>query len=207
MAISVEQIKQLRAATGAGILDCRKALEEAGGDFDKAVEILRKKGLAKAAKKAGREASEGVIETYVHGGGRIGVMLELNCETDFVARSEVFRNLAHELALQIAAMSPRYVRDEDIPQTVLDKEAKIARERAKGKPEHVVQRIVDGMLEKFKNEVVLMRQPYIRDDSKTIQDLINEHIASIGENIVVRRFVRWELGETAKAAEKDEQAA
>ncbi len=207
MAISVEQIKQLRAATGAGILDCRKALEEAGGDFDKAVEILRKKGLAKAAKKAGREASEGVIETYVHGGGRIGVMLELNCETDFVARSEVFRNLAHELALQIAAMSPRYVRDEDIPQAVLDQEAEIARERAKGKPEHVVQRIVDGMLEKFKNEVVLMRQPYIRDDSKTIQDLINEHIASIGENIVVRRFVRWELGETAKAAEKDEQAA
>ncbi|NPA31636.1 MAG: translation elongation factor Ts [Chloroflexi bacterium] len=199
MGISVEQIKALRAATGAGILDCRKALEEAGGDFDKAVEILRKKGLAKAAKKAGREASEGVIETYVHGGGRIGVMLELNCETDFVARSEVFRNLAHELALQIAAMAPQYVRDEDIPQEVLDKEAEIARERAKGKPEHVVQRIVDGMLEKFKNEAVLMRQAYIRDDSKTIQDLINEHIASIGENIVVRRFVRWELGETAKA--------
>ncbi len=206
MGISVQQIKELRAATGAGILDCRKALEEAGGDFDKAVEILRKKGLAKAAKKAGREASEGVIETYVHGGGRIGVMLELNCETDFVARSEVFRNLAHELALQIAAMAPKYVRDEDIPQEVLDKEAEIARERAKGKPEHVVQRIVDGMLEKFKNEAVLMRQVYIRDDSKTIQDLINEHIASIGENIVVRRFVRWELGETAKAQEADAEA-
>ncbi len=205
MGISVEQIKALRAATGAGILDCRKALEEAGGDFDKAVEILRKKGLAKAAKKAGREASEGLIETYVHGGGRIGVMLELNCETDFVARSEVFRNLAHELALQIAAMAPKYVRDEDIPQEVLDKEAEIARERAQGKPEHVVQRIVDGMLEKFKNETVLMRQTYIRDDTKTIQDLINEHIASIGENIVVRRFVRWELGETAKA--KDEAEA
>ncbi len=205
MGISVEQIKQLRAATGAGILDCRKALEEANGDFDKAVEILRKKGLAKAAKKAGREASEGVIETYVHGGGRIGVMLELNCETDFVARSEVFRTLAHEIALQIAAMAPRYVRDEDIPQAVLDKEAEIARERAKGKPDHVVERIVNGMLEKFKNEVVLMRQPYIRDDSKTIQDLLNEHIASIGENIVVRRFVRWELGELSKADEGAEE--
>ncbi len=205
MGISVEQIKQLRAATGAGILDCRKALEEANGDFDKAVEILRKKGLAKVAKKAGREASEGVIETYVHGGGRIGVMLELNCETDFVARSEVFRTLAHEIALQIAAMAPRYVRDEDIPQAVLDKEAEIARERAKGKPDHVVERIVNGMLEKFKNEVVLMRQPYIRDDSKTIQDLLNEHIASIGENIVVRRFARWELGELSKADEGAEE--
>jgi len=204
MGISVEQIKALRAATGAGILDCRKALEAANGDFDKAVEFLRKKGLAKAAKKAGREASEGVIETYVHGGGRIGVMLELNCETDFVARSEVFRKLAHELALQIAAMSPQYVRDEDIPQEVLDKEAEIARERAKGKPEHVVQRIVDGMLDKFKNEAVLLRQAYIRDDTKTIQDLLNEHIASIGENIVVRRFVRWELGETAKAQKEAE---
>ncbi len=207
MGVSVEQIKQLRAATGAGILDCRKALEEAGGDFDKAVEILRKKGLAKAAKKAGREASEGLIETYVHGGGRIGVMLELNCETDFVARSEVFRNLAHELALQIAAMAPRYVRDEDIPQEVLDKEIEIARERAQGKPEHVVARIVDGMLEKFKNEVVLLRQVYIRDDSKTIQDLLNEHIASIGENIVIRRFVRWELGETAKAKTEEKAEA
>ncbi|NPA07099.1 MAG: translation elongation factor Ts [Chloroflexi bacterium] len=201
MSVSVELIKKLRAATGAGILDCRKALEEAGGDFDKAVEILRKKGLAKAAKKAGREAREGVIETYVHGGGRIGVMVEVNCETDFVARTPEFRELAHEIALQIAAMAPRYVRDEDIPEEVLERERAIARERAKGKPEHVVERIVQGMLEKFKDEVVLLRQPYIRDDSKTVGQLIQEAIAKIGENIVVRRFVRWELGETAQQDE------
>ncbi len=201
MSVSVELIKKLRAATGAGILDCRKALEEAGGDFDKAVEILRKKGLAKAAKKAGREAREGVIETYVHGGGRIGVMVEVNCETDFVARTPEFRELAHEIALQIAAMAPRYVRDEDIPEEVLERERAIARERAQGKPEHVVERIVQGMLEKFKDEVVLLRQPYIRDDSKTVGQLIQEAIAKIGENIVVRRFVRWELGETAQQDE------
>ncbi len=198
MAVTVEQIKRLREATGAGILDCRKALEEAGGDFDKAVEILRKKGAAKAAKKAGREAKEGIIDVYSHGGGRIGVMVELNCETDFVARTEEFRHLAHEIALQIAAMAPRYVSEEDIPEAVLEKEREIARERARaqGKPEHVLDRIVEGMLGKFLDEVVLLRQPYIRDDSKTIRDLITEAIAKMGENIVVRRFVRWEVGGT-----------
>ncbi len=196
MTVSVEQVKKLRAATGAGILDCRKALEEAGGDFDKAVEILRKKGAAKAAKKAGREAKEGIIDVYSHGGGRIGVMVELNCETDFVARTEEFRHLAHEIALQIAAMSPRYVSEEDVPEEVLEKEREIARERARaqGKPEHVLDRIVEGMINKFLDEVVLLRQTYIRDDSKTIRDLITEAIAKIGENIVVRRFVRWEVG-------------
>ncbi len=196
MTVSVEQVKKLRAATGAGILDCRKALEEAGGDFDKAVEILRKKGAAKAAKKAGREAKEGIIDVYSHGGGRIGVMVELNCETDFVARTEEFRHLAHEIALQIAAMSPRYVSEEDVPEEVLEKEREIARERARaqGKPEHVLDRIVEGMISKFLDEVVLLRQTYIRDDSKTIRDLITEAIAKIGENIVVRRFVRWEVG-------------
>ncbi len=196
MTVSVEQVKKLRAATGAGILDCRKALEEAGGDFDKAVEILRKKGAAKAAKKAGRETKEGIIDVYSHGGGRIGVMVELNCETDFVARTEEFRHLAHEIALQIAAMSPRYVSEEDVPEEVLEKEREIARERARaqGKPEHVLDRIVEGMISKFLDEVVLLRQTYIRDDSKTIRDLITEAIAKIGENIVVRRFVRWEVG-------------
>ena len=196
MTVSVEQVKKLRAATGAGILDCRKALEEAGGDCDKAVEILRKKGAAKAAKKAGREAKEGIIDVYSHGGGRIGVMVELNCETDFVARTEEFRHLAHEIALQIAAMSPRYVSEEDVPEEVLEKEREIARERARaqGKPEHVLDRIVEGMINKFLDEVVLLRQTYIRDDSKTIRDLITEAIAKIGENIVVRRFVRWEVG-------------
>ncbi len=200
MAVTVEQIKKLREATGAGVLDCRKALEEAGGDFDQAVEILRKKGAAKAAKKAGREAREGVIDVYTHGEGRIGVMVELNCETDFVARTPEFRELAHEIALQIAAMSPRYVSEEDVPEEVLEKEREIARERARaqGKPEQVLDRIVEGMINKFLDEVVLMRQTYIRDETKTIRELITEAIARMGENIVVRRFIRWELGEEAE---------
>ena len=201
MAVTVEQIKKLREITGAGILDCRKALEESGGNFDQAVEILRKKGAAKAAKKAGREAREGVIDVYTHGEGRIGVMVELNCETDFVARTPEFRELAHEIALQIAAMAPRYVSEEDVPEEVLAKEREIARERARaqGKPEHVLDRIAEGMINKFLDETVLLRQTYIRDDSKTIRDLITEAIAKLGENIVVRRFVRWELGEESEA--------
>jgi elongation factor Ts len=203
--ITAAMVKELRDKSGAGMMDCKRALQEAEGDFDKALEVLRKKGIAKAAKRAGREVNEGIVTSYIHPGSKLGVLVEINCETDFVAKSDKFRHLAHELALQIAAMSPRYVRDEDIPQDVLDKEAEIARERAKGKPDHVVERIVNGMLEKFKNEVVLLRQPYIRDDSKTIRDLINEHIASIGENIVVRRFVRWELGELSKANEGAEE--
>jgi len=190
-------IKELRAATGAGILDCRKALEAADGDFDKAVDFLREKGLAKAAKRAGREASEGLIELYNHGNGRVGVMLELNCETDFVARSEPFRKLAHELALQIAAYSPQWVSDEDIPEEALEREREVARNRAReeGKPEHIIDRIVEGRLEKFKDETVLLRQPYIRNEDITVQQLIHENIAALGENIVVRRFVRWEVGE------------
>lgn len=196
MAVTVEAIKKLRELTGAGILDCRKALEEAGGDMDLAVEILRKKGAAKAAKKAGREAREGIIDVYTHGEGRIGVMVELNCETDFVARTPEFRQLAHEIALQIAAMAPRYVSEKDIPEEVLEKEREIARQRARaqGKPEHVIDRIAEGMLNKFLDEVVLLRQTYIRDETKTVGDLITEAIAKLGENIVVRRFVRWELG-------------
>ena len=197
MAVTMEQVKELRAATGAGIMDCKNALVEANGDFDKAVEILRKKGLAKAAKRASRTASEGIIELYSHGGGRVGVMVEVNCETDFVARSEAFRKLAHEIALQIAAMSPRYVSEEDIPEEVLEHERGIAREQAlrEGKPEKIVDRIVEGRLKKFKDEVCLLNQAYIRDDKMTIADLINQNIAAIGENIIVRRFVRWELGE------------
>ncbi len=197
MAVTMEQVKELRAATGAGIMDCKNALVEAHGDFDKAVEVLRKKGLAKAAKRASREASEGVIELYSHGNGRVGVMVEVNCETDFVARSEAFRKLAHEIALQIAAMSPRYVSEQDIPEAVLEHERGIAREQAlrEGKPEKIVDRIVEGRLKKFKDEVCLLNQAYIRDDKMTIADLLNQNIAAIGENIVVRRFVRWELGE------------
>ncbi|MFN3741157.1 MAG: translation elongation factor Ts [Anaerolineales bacterium] len=200
MEITTEMIKELRAATGAGVLDCRKALSEANGDFQKAVEYLREKGLATAAKRADRQASEGVIELYSHGGGRVGVMVEVNCETDFVARSEAFRTLAHEIALQIAAAAPRYIKDEDIPAEVLEQEAEIARKRAleEGKPEAVLERIVQGRLEKFKDEVVLLRQPYIRDENLTIQQLLMQNIAAIGENIVIRRFQRWELGEMSE---------
>lgn len=197
MAITTAQIKELREATGAGILDCRKALEQADGDFDKAVDFLREKGLATAAKRADREASEGVVELYSHGSGRVGVMVEVNCETDFVARSEAFRSFAHEVALQIAAAAPRYIRAEEIPQSVLDHEREIARNRTleEGKPEAVVDRIVDGRLEKFKDEVCLLRQVYIRDESITIEKLLMQNVAAIGENIIIRRFARWELGE------------
>jgi elongation factor Ts len=200
MAITTEMIKQLRESTGAGILDCRKALESANGDFDKALDYLREKGLATAAKRADREASQGVVELYSHGNGRVGVMVEVNCETDFVARSEPFRHLAHEIALQIAASAPQYIKAEQIPADVLEHEAEIARARAReeGKPEQVWPRIVDGRLEKFKDEVVLLRQAYIRDEEITIENLVMQNIAAIGENIIVRRFARWELGESTK---------
>ncbi|HSF80551.1 MAG TPA: translation elongation factor Ts [Anaerolineales bacterium] len=197
MAISIDQIKQLREETSAGILDCRKALEQANGDFQAALEFLREKGLATAAKRADRETYEGMIELYSHGNGRVGVMVEVNCETDFVARSEAFRTFAHEIALQIAAASPRYVRDEDIPSEVLEAETEAARRLAldEGKPEAVIERIIEGRLAKFKNENTLLRQPYIRDEEITVEKLLLQNIASIGENIVIRRFERWELGE------------
>lgn len=198
MEITTEMIKELRAATGAGMLDCRKALQEAGGDYQKAVDFLREKGMATAAKRADREASNGVVELYSHGNGRVGVMVEVNCESDFVARSDKFRELAHELALQIAASAPRYLKVEDIPAEVFDHEAEIARARAKeeGKPENIHEKIVQGRLEKFKDEVVLSRQAYIRDESITVEKLILQTVAAIGENVVVRRFQRWELGES-----------
>ena len=200
MAVSIEQIKELREETGAGIMDCRKALEGANGDFQKALEALREKGLATAAKRADRVASEGVVELYSHGNGRVGVMVELNCETDFVGRSDGFRTLAHELALQIAAAAPQYIREEDIPVDVLEHERSLARAVAleEGKPEAVVERIIEGRLAKFMDETVLLRQVYIRDDSLTIQQLMMDKVASIGENIVIRRFVRWELGKSAE---------
>jgi len=197
MEITTDMIKELRAATGAGVLDCRKALTEANGDYQNAVDYLREKGLATAAKRAGRDVFEGMIELYSHGGGRVGVMVEVNCETDFVARSETFRNLAHEIALQIAASAPLYITAQDIPAEVLEHEAEIARARAKeeGKADKILDKIVAGRLEKFKDEVVLLRQAYIRDDSLTIEKLILQTVAATGENILVRRFQRWELGE------------
>lgn len=200
MEITTEMIKNLRAATNAPMLDCRKALQEANGDFDKAVDWLREKGMATAAKRADRDASNGTVELYSHGGGRVGVMVEINCETDFVARNEQFRNLAHEIALQIAASAPKYIIADEIPAAELEHEAEIARARAKeeGKPENILPKIVEGRLEKYKDEVCLMRQPYIRDESITIEKLILQNVAAIGENIIVRRFQRWELGESIK---------
>jgi elongation factor Ts len=197
MEITTEMIKELRDATGVGILDCRKALTEANGDFDKAVDYLREKGVATAAKRAGRAASQGIVELYSHGEGRVGVMVEVNCETDFVARGEDFRNLAHEIALQIAAAAPQYVTEDEIPADVLEHEKGIALARAKeeGKPEAVMDKIVAGRVEKFKDEVVLLRQTYIRDDSLNIEKLVQQTVGKTGENIVISRFQRWELGE------------
>ncbi len=197
MEITTDMIKELRGATGAGILDCRKALTEADGDYKKAVDYLREKGMATAAKRADRLASNGTVELYSHGGGRVGVMVEVNCETDFVARSEAFRLFAHEIALQIAASAPKYVTDKEIPESELVHEGEIARNRAieEGKPEAVTGKIVEGRLNKFKDEVCLMRQAYIRDESISIEKLLSSTVASTGENIVIRRFHRWELGE------------
>lgn len=198
MAITTDMIKQLREATGAGILDCRKALENAGGDMTKAVDFLREKGLATAAKRSERKASEGVVELYNHGNGRVGVMVEVNCETDFVGRSEAFREFAHEIALQVAASAPLYVREADIPQEVLDHETAIAMAKAReeGKPENILPRIVEGNLTKFKDEVVLLHQKYIRNEDITIQQLMNDIVLKTGENVVIRRFARWALGES-----------
>ncbi len=198
MEITTDMIKELRAATSAPVLDCRKALQEANGDFQKAVDYLREKGMATAAKRADRVASNGVVELYSHGGGRVGVMVEVNCETDFVARSEQFRTLAHEIALQIAASAPKYIRAEEVPAAELEHEKEIARARAReeGKPDNVLDKIVEGRLEKYKDEVCLLRQTYIRDESLTIEKLILQNVAAIGENVVVRRFQRWELGES-----------
>ena len=200
MSISVERVKELRQATGAGVLECRKALEACGEDFEKAVVLLREKGLAAAAKRADRETREGVLELYTHGEGRVGVMVEVNCETDFVARTKEFRTLAHEMALQIAANSPRWVDIDGVPPEVLEEERQDARKRAleEGKPENVIDRIVDGRLEKLYQETCLLRQPYIRDDAKTVSELLKETIAATGEKISIRRFVRWTIGQEAE---------
>src|ERR1700690_2275872 len=202
MEITTDMIKELRAATNAGVLDCRKALQESNGDFEKAVDWLREKGMATAAKRADRDASNGMVELYSHGGGRVGVMVEVNWENDFEARSTNFRTVAHELALQIAAGAPKYVKAEDIPASELEHEAEIARARAtdEGKKGPVVDKIVEGRLEKFKDEVCLLRQNYVRDETTTIEKVIMQNVAAIGENVVVRRFHRWELGESTSQA-------
>lgn len=195
MTNTLEQIKQLREETGAGVMDCRRALENAGGDVRAALEALREKAAAQAARRADRPTAHGRVEVYAHSNGRIGVMVEINCETDFAARSQVFRELAHELALQIAAASPLYVCDDDIPAALLEaeREKMLARGRAEGKPAPVLERMAAGALEKFKNTVVLLRQASIRDESLSVAQMVSQVAASTGENVVVRRFARWEI--------------
>lgn len=197
MTTNTEQIKQLREETGAGVLEAKRVLDENNGDLQKALNILKARGMAKAEKKSERAALEGVVECYVHAGGKVGVMVEVNCETDFVARNDVFKQLAHDVALQIAAMSPQYVSVEDIPADVVDKQKKLFQEdvRSEGKSPEIVERIIKGKFDKFCTEVCLLRQPFIKDDKVTIQELVKTAIAKTGENIVVRRFVRYALGE------------
>lgn len=195
MDISIDSIKDLRQRTGAGVLDCKKALEEADGDIEKAMELLRKRGLAIAAKKADREANDGLVEAYIHSGARLGVLLELNCETDFVARTEDFGELAHDLAMQVAATNPKYLTPEDIPPEVLEGERQRQREQlGEDKSEEIIERILEGKLQKYYQEVCLLEQPFIKDEGLAVRDLITDKIAKLGENIRVRRFARFELG-------------
>ena len=197
MKITTQMIKELRDATGAGVLEAKKILEQVEGDFDKAVDELRKKGAARAAKRADREASEGIVELYTHPGNRLGVMVELNCETDFVARNEQFIALAHDLALHIAASAPRYISKDEVAQEELDRELSVLRDQAlaEGRPQAVVDKIIEGRMRKFYEEVCLLEQPFFKDESVTINQLIVDNIRTIGENIRVRRFARYALGE------------
>jgi elongation factor Ts len=201
MEVRAESVKDLRDKTGAGFMDCKKALSEAGGDFEQAIRWLREKGLAAAAKKAGRATSEGLIGTYLHAGGRIGVLVEVNCETDFVAKTSEFQALVKDLAMQVAAASPalpRFVRREEVSAETIDQEREIYRTQARstGKPDKVVEKIVDGKIDKFLSDICLLEQPFIRDPEKSVKDVVNETIAKLGENIHVCRFVRFQLGES-----------
>jgi len=197
--IPAAAVKRLRDLTGAGMMDCKRALSEADGDLDKAQELLRTKGLAGVEKRKGRTASQGLVDSYIHAEGRIGVLVEVNTETDFVARTAEFKSLAHEVALQIAAADPRWVSREDIPEDIVASERKIAEEKARqeGRPENVIGRIVDGSLEAFFKQYALLDQPYVRDPSKSVRQLVEETAAKVGENVVVRRFTRYQLGEEA----------
>ncbi|GIP27350.1 elongation factor Ts [Paenibacillus sp. J23TS9] len=197
MAVNASSVKELREKTGAGMLDCKKALEEANGDISKAIEVLREKGLAAAANKAGRVATEGVVESYIHGGGRIGVLVEINCETDFVGKTDQFKEFARDIAMHIAASNPRYVAREEVPQEELEKEKEILKAQAlnEGKPEKIVEKMVEGRIGKYYEEFCLLEQSFIKDPDKTIATLLKEKISTIGENISIRRFVRYELGE------------
>lgn len=197
MAVSASAVKELRERTGAGMLDCKKALDETNGDIAKAIEFLREKGLSAAANKAGRIATEGVVESYIHAGGRIGVLVEINCETDFVAKTDQFRSFARDIAMHIAASNPKFVRREEVPGDEIEKEREILKAQAlnEGKPEKIVEKMVDGRISKYYEEYCLMEQSFVKDPDKTISALLNEKVNAIGENISIRRFVRYELGE------------
>ncbi|MBI4429681.1 MAG: translation elongation factor Ts [Ignavibacteriales bacterium] len=195
--ITAEQVKQLREKTGAGMMDCKRALEETNGNLEQAVEYLRKKGAATAAKRADKETNQGVVEAYIHAGGRIGSMVELNCETDFVAKTPDFKQLAHDIAMQIAAMSPEYISRDQIEKSTLDKELEIYKSQAmnEGNPATIAEKVAQGRLEKFYQETVLLEQSFIKDSGKTIKDLLDEATAKVGEKIFIRRFERYHLGE------------
>ena len=203
--VTAEMVKELRERTGAGMMDCKKALVATDGDIEKAVDELRTKGLASAAKKAGRIASEGVVTSYIHGGGRIGVLVEINCETDFVGKTAEFKQLAYDIAMQIAASNPDYVSREDVPKAVVIHEKEVLKAQAleEGKPEKVIDKMVEGRLDKFYKERCLLEQQFIKDPDKTVQQLIHEHVAKIGENINVRRFARYELGQGIEKEQGD----
>jgi elongation factor Ts len=205
MMVTVAMVKELRERTGAGMLDCKKALEKTGGDIEKAIDLLREKGLAAAAKKAGRITAEGMVGSYIHMGGRIGVLIEVNCETDFVAKTEGFKEFVKNMAMQVAASKPLYVSRDEVPGDVLEKEKQILRQQAlnEGKPEKIVDKMVEGRIEKFFKETCLLEQPYIRDPEVSVQQVLTETIAKIGENISIRRFVRYEMGEGLQKKEEN----
>ncbi|OPX86209.1 MAG: Elongation factor Ts [Pelotomaculum sp. PtaB.Bin104] len=205
MSISASLVKELRERTGAGMMDCKKALTETGGDIDKATDYLREKGLAAAAKKAGRIAAEGLVESYIHGAGRIGVLVEVNCETDFVAKTDEFKSFVRDIAMQIAASKPEYVSKEEVPAEAVEKERAILRAQAlnEGKPEKIVDKMVTGRIEKYYKEVCLLEQPFVKDPDTTVKQMLTEKIAKIGENINIRRFVRYELGEGLQKRQND----
>lgn len=202
--ISASLIKDLREKTGAGMLDCRNALQETDGDLDKAVDLLREKGLSKAAKKSSRIAAEGLVESYVHG-GRIGVLVEVNSETDFVAKTDEFKDFVKDIAMQIAASSPKYVSRDEVPEEIVNHEKEVLTQQAmnEGKPQNIAEKMVEGRIEKFYKEIVLLEQPFIKDPDKTIETLLKEKIAKIGENIKIRRFVRFEVGEGLEKREEN----
>ena len=203
--ISAEQVRELREMTGAGMMECKKVLEEANGDKDKAAELLRERGVVKAAKKAGRIAAAGLVESYIHGDGRIGVLVEVNIETDFAAKNPEFREFVKDVAMQIAAAKPEYVRREEVPSDVVEKEKEIMKAQAinEGKPEAVAEKIVAGKIDKYYSEVCLLEQDFIKDPEKTVQQVLTDKIASIGENITIRRFVRFERGEGLQKREEN----